>query len=473
VASAEQTGEGWKRFQGQVINGSLPLVQVIGSSDHSGVFLTHSAELGSTELAVKLIAANRGLAESLLPRWKRTGRIAHPNLIRLLQWGGCQLDGMPFLYVVMEHADQTLAQVLQQRALDEDEAKKVLEPTLAALAFLHHQNLVHGGLKPSNVLVVGDVLKLAGDSIRRVGDVSASGSTVAMDGTPRERGPDESAAEDIRALGACLYQALTRRPPLSPDGTKPVVDLSSDFSPAYRDIVTRCLSPAADSRPTATELLAWVLGGPAGPGRPPDLEPSPSESAEPPTLEISTGAAPGADAAPGPTPPVPLSARMRGRRTSIAAVLGGVAFVALVWTGLRAIQSHRAAAPPVALDNPSTERPGAPAIGPAAPTPASSGRGVSQPSMGLRHVTPDVPVSALRTVKGHVKVWVRVVVERDGSVFAATAERAGPSRYFERLAIEAAKQWTFPPVEADARRLVQIRFDFSRDGTTAHAVELH
>ena len=67
---------------------------------------------------------------------------------------------------------------------------------------------------------------------------------------------------------------------------------------------------------------------------------------------------------------------------------------------------------------------------------------------------------------------VRVIVDSDGSVFAALAEQRGPSRYFERLAIDAAKKWTFPPIEASAQRLMLVKFDFSRDGTTAQAVPL-
>ena len=91
----------------------------------------------------------------------------------------------------------------------------------------------------------------------------------------------------------------------------------------------------------------------------------------------------------------------------------------------------------------------------------------------LHEVIPDVPPSARRTIRGHIKVWVRVIVDQDGSVSAAVADRTGPSRYFQRLAIEAAKKWTFPPVDTPSRRLMQVRFDFSRDGTTGRAVTLH
>jgi TonB family protein len=70
-------------------------------------------------------------------------------------------------------------------------------------------------------------------------------------------------------------------------------------------------------------------------------------------------------------------------------------------------------------------------------------------------------------------VSVRVIVDPDGSVFAAVADQTGPSRYFQRLAVEAAKKWTFPPVDTVSRRPMQIQFDFSRNGTTGRAVTLH
>ena len=170
VEPSELTSEVWTRWQGHVINGVFPLGRYLGCSDHSGVFLTKSAAQRPSEVAIKLVPTNRALAESQLPRWKRAGGLAHPHLLRLLQWGGCQLDGLPYLYAVMEYADQTLAQLLLHRALTDDEAREMLLPILDALAFLHGQNLVHGQLKPANILVVGDQLKLASDTIRRVSE---------------------------------------------------------------------------------------------------------------------------------------------------------------------------------------------------------------------------------------------------------------------------------------------------------------
>jgi TonB family protein len=91
-------------------------------------------------------------------------------------------------------------------------------------------------------------------------------------------------------------------------------------------------------------------------------------------------------------------------------------------------------------------------------------------SAGVHEVIPDVPQRARRTIRGTVRVSIRVIVEQDGTVFAALAEQRGPSRYFERLAIEAAKQWTFPPADTSDQRLMLVKFGFTRDGTTAQAV---
>ncbi|MGB6449883.1 MAG: protein kinase, partial [Steroidobacteraceae bacterium] len=157
--------ETWTRCQGYVINGVFPIGRYLGCSDHSGVFLTTSVARRPSEVAVKLVPADRALAESLLPRWKRAGGLTHPHLIRLLEWGGCQLEGLPYLYAVMEYADQTLAQLLRHRALTDDEAREMLPPILDALAFLHGRKLVQARLTPTNILVVGDQLKLASDTI--------------------------------------------------------------------------------------------------------------------------------------------------------------------------------------------------------------------------------------------------------------------------------------------------------------------
>ena len=157
--------EGWPKCQGEVINGAYPLRDFLGGSDHSAVFLTECKAQNVATAAIKIVPAER-VTLAQLSHWRTAAGLSHPHLIRLLDAGLCQLGGRQFLFVKMEYAEQTLAQVLPNRALTADEVHELLLPTLDALAFLHRKNLVQGQLKPANFLVVNDQLKLASDTVR-------------------------------------------------------------------------------------------------------------------------------------------------------------------------------------------------------------------------------------------------------------------------------------------------------------------
>ncbi len=63
---------------------------------------------------------------------------------------------------------------------------------------------------------------------------------------------------------------------------------------------------------------------------------------------------------------------------------------------------------------------------------------------------------------------MRVNVDATGNVVAAVLQDAGPSKYFSRSAVDAAKQWKFSPA-ADSTRVWLLQFDFSREKLTARA----
>jgi outer membrane biosynthesis protein TonB len=483
VEASESMSEVWPRWQGHVINGVFPLGRYLGCSDHSGVFLTKSAARGPSEVVVKLVPTNRALVESQLPRWKRAGGLAHPHLLRLLEWGGCQLDGLPYLYTVMEYADQTLAQLLLRRALTDDEAREMLLPTLNALAFLHGRNLVQGQLKPANILVVGDQLKLASDRIRRVSEGTMSTNTPTVYDPPEARHGSSSTAGDIWALGVSLFEALTRRPPSDLGEPREAIVLPADFSAAFRDIVARCLSPSPQDRPSVAELVDWSCGRSAGSVPAATIQPAAVVPPEPRTPESAPPRTASPRVAPEAARPAPSVAQSPKPRALLTVMVGAVVILALGWTGVRVFRTHRTPAPPPVQaaggSLSQTARAAAPAVAEArAPVSAVSATKPGQSDVttsraALQEVIPDVARSARRTIRGHIKVWVRVIVDQDGSVYAAVADRTGPSRYFQRLAIEAAKKWTFSPVDTPSRRLMQVRFNFSRDGTTGRAVTLH
>jgi TonB family protein len=115
--------------------------------------------------------------------------------------------------------------------------------------------------------------------------------------------------------------------------------------------------------------------------------------------------------------------------------------------------------------------------GTAVPSGAAAQTAVASPSetappSEIHEEIPEIPPRIRESIRGHVRVAVRLIVDKEGSVFAALVDEPGPSRYFERLAIEAAKKWTFPPLDTTGSRLELVRFDFTRQGATGRAVEI-
>src|SRR5580700_8968957 len=95
---------------GQVIDGRFPLLECLGSTAHSTVFLTELEGPGSQKAAIKLVEAARGDAEERLNAWTATKALSHPHLMLLFHWGCCEIEGASLDYVVTEYADEVLSQ---------------------------------------------------------------------------------------------------------------------------------------------------------------------------------------------------------------------------------------------------------------------------------------------------------------------------------------------------------------------------
>ena len=510
VQASESIREGWAALEGHVVNSALPLYRFLGRSDHSGVFLTELKKRQLAEVALKLVPVVPA-AESQLARWRAHSDLLHPHLLPLFEAGWCELDGLHYLYAVMEYADQNLAQLLAHRAMTEDEAREMLVPTLSALAFLHEKNLVQNQLKPSNILVVGDQLKLASDTIHPFGAAVERINATSVYDPPEARDGICSTASDIWALGVTLFEALTRsHPPGVHDGRGSVM-LPPDVSPAFREMIARCLSRKAYDRPKVADLQAWLgvksteapqaaavaeaskAAGVAEAPKAPAVAEAPVPEAPVPEAPVpkhglSVSVMPEIVTTPAQSPAVSAdasdgtSARKPTPR-SIPLLLAALAVLGLTWAGVRMLKTSKPPIPPAVeapsdtaaevLASPSQSPIEAAAVVPnepasSEPAPVSEDAAAAQ-SAEVHEEIPDVPSRALRTIRGHVRVSVRVIVDGDGTVFAALTDDPGPSRYFERLAIDAAKKWKFVPTDSGDQRVMVLRFDFTRQGATARA----
>ena len=489
--------ETWTRWEGQSVNGAFPLRRCLGSSDHSGVFLTEYAEQNLPNVALKLVPAIPTLADSQLSHWGAAASLQHPNLIRLFETGRCQLGGSHYLYVVMDYAEQNLSQLLLHRALSEAEVREMLPLTLEALAFLHSRDLVHGQLKPSNVLVVGNRLALSSDTIRPADEATASIGMLSIHNPPEARDGSFSTAGDVWALGVTLCQALTQRVPLKSGERRDLVVLPPDIPVAFNDILRRCLARNPAERPSVADLQEWLEKGPAALAQPAPAAATEGSAAAAVPRKAERNDAPTRLVIRAVINPEPPAAEPVERRSFVPLILGAVAVAAVGWGAVSWYQSRSnaaardqsSAAVPQAQNPPAVQSEDAAAQPPAsAPSTASapsnttapppnvsssnSGRRAAGPTVPavVQEDIPSVPVHARATIHGHVKVTVRVTIDNSGAVVNDTLTRPGPSHYFAHLASESARRWRFEPANTNGVRQSLIRFDFSRTGTTAHAV---
>jgi len=432
-----------KQREGQLVNGEFRLLQYLGGSGDSAVFLTERGKEKPQKAVIKLVLADTVDEGTQLSRWKRAATLSHPHLIRLFEMGRCQLDGKRFLYVVMEYAEENLAQILPSRPLTSTEARDMLSPLLSTLEYLHTRGLVHAHVKPANIMAIEDQLKLSSDGICSAGESMGSPSRRSAYDAPESDHAALSPAADVWSVGMTLVEVLTQGLPVQKAQADPAVP---EKLPAFFfEIARHCLVRDPQSRYTVAQIMSRLQPATAAQtdiGRRPDNTPG-------------------------------------SRRYWIAAALAGIVLIAVL-AGERLLRRSPTAEPAQAPEvskseqaSSSTTTPQTPAGhagAPAKPRDESSNKGAV-----AQRILPRVPQSARDTIQGKVRVRVRVKVDPSGNVTEATFDSPGPSQYFARLAKQAAQNWKFTPPQADGASVASqwvLRFEFGRNSTEVFPSEV-
>jgi TonB family protein len=455
--------ESWKRWEGRTVDGRFPLQSYLGSSDHSAVFLTVTQPSGgdSEKVAIKLIPAGAVDAKHQFLRWKAASELSHPNLIRIFEAGRCELDGTELLYVVMEYAEENLSQILPERALTAEETRGMLAPVLRALQFAHDKGLVHGHIQPSNILAVADQVKLSSDTLSVPGERNGGARATNAYDPPEAATEAISAAADVWQLGMTLVEVLTQHLPVWDRAGMSAPRVPAAVPEPFREIAGHCLQVDAGKRWTVSEILHRVEADRVEPVR------RGSERVEP-------------------GRPVPNSAQTGAQTKKMVSATASAAqrkeFAKWpYWLGLAAVvvvTFFLIARPKTS--SPSAEEQSTP--GAAAESSQRAETSTSRepkPSLAndnqngvVQQVMPQVSASARRTIQGTIKVRVRVDVDAAGNVAKTKLELSGPSKYFSRIAMEAAREWKFVPARAGepGAREWKLQFAFSRAKTGVSAV---
>lgn len=453
--------EAWKEWEGQVAGGSFRLQRFLGSGEQSAVFLTQYGDAETKSAAIKLIRAERESTERKLSEWARAAQLSHPHLVRLFQTGTCQIGDMELLYAVMEYGEENLGDVLRDRALTEAEALQVLKPALDALTYIHGQGLVHGHLKAANIMAVGDQVKISRDGISKAGEWGSGRGRASVYDPPEFATEWISAAGDVWSLGMTLVEILTQHPP-SRRGPQQEVVLPETLPAGFLDIARHCLQADPRLRATVADIAARLGGTPSVPEE--GGAARPHEASRKWRYAVPVGVA---------------------ASLALAAIVAGPGLVHRPAPPAAAGQSKVQAE---AVRKPAGPEPGQPMAsagrgerGPrpapieTTPAPAPTVKGSSGPGQVAGQVLPDVPREARNTIRGTVKISVRADVDASGRVVSAKLDSAGPSKYFARLTLDAARQWKFQPPKlngGDVGSQWVLRFELTRAATKVRPVQV-
>ncbi len=265
---------------GMVINDRYEIKQSLGKGGMGEVFLAHD-RTALQAVALKIVReesrASEDDKEALRKELLLARSVSHPNVCRVH-------DLVPSIYgpiLVMEHiVGQTLHTHIRRKKAQggytPDEFRRLAQDIGAGVAAIHQQGLVHGDLKPGNVMVTAShdggigkavVLDFGFAQERQRAQQRSAGRHVPDGGTPNYMSPERmrsgmaTAEDDVYAVGLTLFEMWSCRVP-EPNYKATakrlregiMFDIASSLSHDEVKQVFMCLHEDSASRPTAKQM---------------------------------------------------------------------------------------------------------------------------------------------------------------------------------------------------------------------------
>lgn len=148
--------KGLERYLGEVLDNKYRIEKLLGKGGMGAVYL--ATHLGTERpVALKIIAPEFMRNDEFVERFKRearaAGRLRHPNVVDVTDFGFAEQGRERVAYLVMEYLDGcALADVLaEETRLPLDWVVDILEQVCSAIDEAHQQGIVHRDLKPDNI----------------------------------------------------------------------------------------------------------------------------------------------------------------------------------------------------------------------------------------------------------------------------------------------------------------------------------
>ena len=168
-------------------------------------------------VAIKLMRQNPFITPQLLSTIVdsslATQKISSEAKVVKVLDGGCDGD---IHYIVMElFRNGTLRRLIDDSGLDLKEKLRAAISIMETLELVHAQGIIHGDLKPTNLLLGDDGIPFLNDFYHFPGKAQGVGMLPLPQGTPSYMSPEQAQGQfvnfstDIYSFGVLLYELLT------------------------------------------------------------------------------------------------------------------------------------------------------------------------------------------------------------------------------------------------------------------------
>jgi serine/threonine protein kinase len=200
-------------FNSQILDGKYRIERQLGRGGMGTVYL--ATHLGTERpVAVKIISPQYMRRPEFVERFRRearaAGRLRHPNVVNVTDFGLAETNSGPVAYLVMEYLDGcTLGEILEEeKRIPVTWTLDILEQVCSAVHEAHQQGIIHRDLKPDNIWLEpntrgGYTVKVLDFGIAKLEEHEAGENRLSATSS-RETKPTiaESAVETVHELSA-------------------------------------------------------------------------------------------------------------------------------------------------------------------------------------------------------------------------------------------------------------------------------
>ena len=211
---------------GKIYADRYHVIREIGRGGMANVYLAEDTYLDNRQVAIKILRSNVENDSLAIARFQREAyamaELNHPNIVGISDVG----DADDQQYIVMEYIDGlTLKQYINEHApLANEEAIRIGDEILAAMALAHSSGIIHRDLKPQNILITKDgTAKVTDFGIAKALSETSLTQTNSMFGSvhylspEQARGGNATPQSDLYAIGIIIYEMLTGAIPFDGD----------------------------------------------------------------------------------------------------------------------------------------------------------------------------------------------------------------------------------------------------------------